>query len=231
MAKIRLGVMVGEASGSLGSTVFSHNRSGSYVRLRAVPTRSTSLAAETAKARLSAASKIWGTLTEAQRLAWETWAQTNPITDRLGDKRILSGHGCVTQLNINILTAGGTTIDVPPATGAPEGVSSITAAYDIGAGSFSLAYTPTPIGADNVVYVWCAVTNSPGVSYVSNLYKLVHVSDPNAASPVATIQADIEARFGALAVGQQVFYRVQVVDSATGLVSASFPTNGVVIST
>lgn len=231
MAKIRLGVIVGEASGSLGSTVFSHSRYGSYVRLRAVPTRVTTPAAEQAKARLSGASKLWGQLTNSERLAWTTWSQTNPFTDRLGDKRILSGQAAVTRLNVNIVNCGGTPITEPPATSAPGGVLSVTATYDIGAGNFSLAFTPTPLGTNDHLYVWAAVVNSPGVTYVQNLFKLVRVGAAATASPVSTIQADIEARFGPLAVGQQVFYQLQVVDGTTGLVSGKFPTSGTVVST
>lgn len=230
--KIRLsGAVVGEASGSLGSTVFSHNRYGAYCRNRAVPTKATSTFALAAKGILTAASKQWGQLTTAQRLAWQTWAQSNPIVDRLGDKRILSGQAAVTRLNSNTLNTSGNFITDPPATGSPSPIESITATYDIGAGAFALAFTPTPLAASEYLYVWAAVTNSPGVSYVENLYKLVFVGAAATASPVATIQAAIEARFGTLQVGQQVFYKLQVVDGDTGLMSGFNIAKGTVIST
>lgn len=230
--KLRLsGAVVGEASGSLGTTVFSHNRYGSYARLRAVPTKATSLYATLAKGILTSASKQWGQLTSAQRKAWQTWAQSNPIVDRLGDKRILSGQAAVTRLNSNTLNTSGNFITDPPASAAPGPIESITATYDIGAGTFALAFTPTPLAATEYLYVWCAVTNSPGVTYVENLYKLVFVGAAATASPVASIQAAIEARFGTLQEGQQVFYKLQVVDGATGLVSGFLPAQGVVVST
>jgi hypothetical protein len=225
------GMGVGEASGSLGTSVASHNRSGSYLRLRAVPTKATSTPATIAKGVLSLASKTWGTLTDDQRRAWATWSQNNPIVDRLGDKRILAGSAACTKLNINCLNTSGNPITDPPAVAAPTGLTNATATFDTGAGTFNIVFTPTPLGADNYLYVWAAVVNSPGITYVENLYKLVKVTAANVASPLVGVDADIEARFGALAVGQTVYYKLQVVDGTTGLVSGMFPLKGTVVHT
>lgn len=230
MAKIRFGMLAGSISGSQGNTVFSHNRYGPYIRERTVPVKVTSFWADRQKGILSEASKIWGTLTEAQRLAWKTYAQTNPITDRLGDKRILDGHAAVTMLNCNILLAGGTSILVPPAVATPTLPGAMAATYDIGAGNFQVTWTGGALGASEVLFLNTAVTNSPGRSYVANLYKLAFISAAAAATPEDPLSA-IEDRFGTLAVGQQVFYKITVVDQDTGLVSGSYPLNGVVIST
>lgn len=230
MAKIRLGVMVGEASGSLGSTTFSRNRYGTYVRLRAKPVQPTTFFNDTAKSFMSVATKIWQDLTDDQRQAWRTYALTHPITDRLGDKQVLDGHAVCTQLNLNILYCQGTTIEIPPTTAAPASLETLALTTDIGAGNFEITYTPTPAGTNNTIWTWMAVVNSPGVQFIKNLYKLTDITPANQASPV-DIQAQAVSRFGTLQVGQQVWVRVLVVDKVTGLKSGGQTRNGVIIST
>lgn len=230
MAKIRYGMIAGSVSGSQGNTVFSHNRYGAYIRERTVPTKATSVYANAQKAIFTNASKFWGNLPQATRLQWKTWCQTNPIVDRLGDKRILTGAAALTKLNAVILTAGGTPITEPPTTPAPAGLESASATYDIGAGNFQVTFAPTPLEADEELWIWAAVTNSPGVSYVENLYKLCFQGAAATTSP-ASPQSGIEARFGTLVVGQQVFLKLQVINRATGLTSGFTPLNGVVVST
>ncbi len=230
MALIRTGAIVGQVSGSLGSNVFSHNRYGSYVRNRTVPTRSTTPAATTAKNILAAESQAWGALTATQKRQWETWAQTNPITNRLGDQRVLQGNAAFVQLNARINRAGDTRITAPPVIDAPAALLTLTATYDIGLGNFELAFTATPVGATKRIWLNTAVVNSDGIQYVDNLYKLVVVSALDRATAY-DVQVDVESRFGALIVGQQVFHRVQVYDNVSGLLSGPSIANGTVVET
>ena len=231
MAKIRYGMLAGSVSGSQGNTVFSHNRYGAYLRNRTVPTKTTTPAAQTQKGILSAASKVWGNLTTAQRTAWKTWAQTHPITDTLGDKRILTGHAAVTQINAAALAAGAASpILDPPIAAAPFLPDGLAAVYDIGAGNFQITWTSGALGASEKLVIRAAVVDSAGRSYVQNLYKLVMYSPAAGTSPQVT-QTAVADRFGTLAVGQQVFYSLQVIDVDTGLYSGTYPLNGVIVST
>lgn len=223
-------MLAGSLSGSQGNTTASHNRYGAYLRNRTIPVAVHTPYAEAAKSKLSIASKIWGTLTAAQRQAWITWAQTNPITDRLGDKRILDGHAAVTRLNANLLQGGFATIDLPPAAAAPDFDLTITPTYDIGVGTFQIAYTATPLPASTAMQVWCAIVDSPGRSYVQNLYKLISTSAAAAASPIV-LDVTVPARFGTLSAGQRAFFRVNLMGTTTGLLSASYPFNGTLVST
>jgi hypothetical protein len=136
MAKVTLGPMVGQASGSVGATVFSRNRYGTYTRRRAIPTVSTTSDAMNAKARLSGASQAWGSLTAAQRLSWSNWALANPITDVLGVQQALTGHAAFVGNYCRMNKSGDTELDVPPVSGAPAALTSLTGTWDIGAGTF-----------------------------------------------------------------------------------------------
>lgn len=228
--KFRGGSVVGQASGSVAGQTFSRNRYGAYVRNRSVPVKSTTTYALNAKAYLSAASAAWGGLTDAQRAAWAAWAQTNPIVDSFGEKQVLSGQAAYVQLNRRILQDGGTQIDLPPVGAGPQALTTLTATGDIGAGTFALAFTPTPVGAGNKLWIKAAVVDSPGIVYVQNLLKLVEISAANVATGVDT-QTAIEARFGSLIVGQKVVWNVAVYEVASGRLSGYARTEVIVTST
>lgn len=227
--KIRFG-MGAQLSGSMGGVVASHNRGGAYLRARSVPTTSTSNAALNAKAYLATASQGWQGLTSAQRLTWEDWAAINPVTDKFGEQRVLSGHQAYVQLNRRLLQASIAAISVPPVTAPPVGLLTFTGTYDIGMGDFQVVYTATPLGAAESLYLWGAVVNSAGRAYVQNLYKLVYIGAAATASPIDA-QTELEARFGTLQVGQYVHWLAQVLDRASGRVSTPSKTSGVVVTT
>lgn len=228
MAKVKLGPTIGQASGSIGATVYSHNRYGNYVRNRTIPTKVTSPAAQTAKSRLAQASQHWATLTDAQRAAWIAWSATNPITDVLGDKQTLSGHAACVKLNTRVLILGGAMIDVPPVADPPDAFLTLVQAADIGVGSFGLTFTDA-LPANHTLWARSAVTDSAGITYITNLLKLVTV-EAAAASPYDN-QTDIEARFGTLAVGNVVTTWGYVATDANGLISPPMISSAVVVST
>lgn len=230
MALVRLGVMVGAASGSLGSTVFSRNRYGAYVRNRTKPVVPTTPYTQTAKQFLATASSAWRGLTSAQREQWANWAQQNPVPNRLGDPQVLTGQAAYCKLNVNIAIAGGSPITSPPVAAVPTSLTSLTGTFDIGAGDFEIAFTPTPLGTNNVLYTLAAVVDSAGITFVKNYYKLVDVSAANQATGY-DLQASIENRFGSLQVGQVVHLLCSVLSRTTGLRSQPVPLIGTVVST
>lgn len=82
----------GSPSGSLGAVVFSHNKGGSYMRTRKVPTNPGSAAQVLARNRMSALSNYWyNGLTAAERAGWDTYAANVPVTNRIGQQIYLTG--------------------------------------------------------------------------------------------------------------------------------------------
>lgn len=223
--KIIPGVMAGAASGKLGSQVFSHNRYGAYVRAYVIPTKTITTYTEIAKAHLIAASQAWASLDPDQQAAWRTWAQSNPITDRLGQKQVLDGHAAYVQLNARLLLLGVAQIEVPPVIGAPAALAtaSITATAP---GTAALAFTGT-VGAGKSILANLAVVDSAGVRYFRNLVKQVIVSAAAPTTPLA-FGADLTDRFGTLLAGQSIGGYVYVADRATGLISAPLIVTAVV---
>lgn len=241
MAKILLGPMVGQASGSVGGVVFSRNRYGTYLRRRAHPTTSQSSWALDAKSILGAVSREWGGLDEAERVAWATWAANNPVTDKLGSKQVLAGNAAYMMINGRINAGGLSSISVPPVAYAPPALDSVTLDADIGSGDFDLTFAGTPLAAGHRLWIQAAVTGGNSQSYVKNKLRLIGISASAATSPLTVVQLPslvedtlpirLVARFGTLAVGQLITMYVSVVDLTTGLLSTPMVTEALVTDT
>lgn len=230
MAKITPGPMVGQISGSVGATVFSHNRYGAYSRQRTIPTNPQTEYQQAIRSILSACSSAWKALAVEDKVAWEAWAATNPIIDRLGAQQVLAPNVAYISLNHRILQAGGTPIDVPPVTDAPQPLLTLVLSADIGIGTFDVTYTATPLAAGVMLWTMAAVTNSASITYVKNRLKLIDISAAEQASPL-DIQTECEARFGTLAVGQLVTVQCSVFDATTGLLSVPLRDSSVIVET
>lgn len=230
MAKFTPGAMTGRISGSLGSTVFSHNRNGPYMRTRSVPVKATTNPATDAKARLATYSSAWAALTAAQQEAWRQFAQSVPVIDTLGQPQIMTGHQAYVGLNTRLQLAGDTALSLPPTGVGPTALTTLSLAADIGAGAFEITFAATPLGAGVRLWSRVAVVTSAGVQYIQNLLKLVDVSAAAQATGL-DIQTEIEARFGTLQVGAVIHLLCSTFDGATGLLSAPLRTSAVVTTT
>lgn len=224
------GLTVGAMSGSTGGITASRNRYGTYFRVRAVPVTSQSTPAINARAAFTNNSQTWRGLTDAQRLAWSTWANNNPIINSLGQAQILSGNAAYLGLNARLYAHGLTVLTDPPVAVAPVPLLTISQTFDIGAGTFDTVFTATPVPALTQYQVWAAVVSSPGINYVKNLLKLVGSIAAAGVSPFDA-QSLIEARFGALQVGHKVFLQYRSFSESTGLVSDPLQVSGTVVST
>lgn len=230
MAKVMHGTLAGAVSGSVGSETYSRNRYGAYVRNRAKPIIPVTEYSLNAKARFGGQSARWADVNADSRAAWTTWAQTNPVMDRLGQSQVLTGHAAFVGLNSRLNLAGAAEIDVPPLGAAPAALTTLTGTFDAGAGDFELAFTPTPLGANERLWVQAAVVDRVSINYVKNLLKLIVISAAAQATDY-DIQAAVIARFGGLIVGQKIVVMASVFNDLTGLLSTPRMVSGVITST
>lgn len=228
MAKFTPGPAVAAISGSIGGTVFSRNRGGAYMRVRAIPVDPNTSFQQNARARLATASQDWQGLSTANRQAWLEWARQNPNTDALGQQFTMSGQQAYVGLNARLAAASASSISVPPIIPAPDAFTSIVQDGDIGAGDVDFTFAAA-LESGNQVMLFGAILNSPGIKYVRNLFRLVAFSAVDQATPWDN-EADLEARLGTLTVDQTIHIKAGQFDPATGLVSP-FLTTSVVIST
>lgn len=114
MAKIKLSAIgITNISGKSGGSVFAHNKNGNYVRRLGIATQPQTAKQTLARSIFGVISRMWGTLTEAQRDAWRIWGAENPKTDQFGDSRPLTGRQAFISANSNLQTAGFSPISSP----------------------------------------------------------------------------------------------------------------------
>jgi hypothetical protein len=228
MAKIKLGQAIAQASGSVGGTVFSHNRFGAYLRNRSIPVQPESTAQINRRNFFGAASANWATLSANARKAWLVWAQNNPIVDSLGDKRIMDGHQAYTMLSTRLRAIPWASPDTPPVLAAPTALLTCTAVISAAAQTIVFTFTPAPLIANNILVVMGAKAPTASVNYIKNLLRRLPTSDAGQATGWTMSGAD--AILGTFTIGEVVTLRVAQLHLDNGLMSTFFQTRTTVVA-
>jgi hypothetical protein len=115
MALIRTGGLISDIRGSIGGTVFARNRGGAYARNRTAPLNPQTSAQVRARSALATFAQRWATvLTQAQRDAWDLYAENVPLPNSLGESRNVSGIAMYNRANTLLQQCGMTTVDDAP---------------------------------------------------------------------------------------------------------------------
>ena len=95
------GVHITAASGSLGGTVYSHNRGGYYTRNRTVPVDPNTPEQQAMRTALASLAVYWAdTLSSGQREAWQAFADGVKRPNRIGDHRSVGGRAEFFRANL-----------------------------------------------------------------------------------------------------------------------------------
>lgn len=117
MAKVMTGPMVAEIRGKCGDVVFSRNRGGMFSRAYGVRVKPWSTNQTNIRDSLHIIGPRWNTtLTDAQRLAWNAFAQNLTKNDQLTQAAPLSGQNWWMRLNFANWWNGTGFVDDPPPT-------------------------------------------------------------------------------------------------------------------
>lgn len=219
MASVRIGPLAGQVSGSVGDITFSHNRCGAYVRARTPCKLHGTDPWVQAKNRFSSQSAAWATLSDEERLAWRTYSPNHPITDRLGESRILTGQQLFTGINSRLDLSGYSTLTLPPATPTPSALSSLSVSGNLSGNLSELIFTPSPLSATQVLWMSGCLLSSPAVNYVKDRILFIDVSPTEAASPYDWGAQALD-RLGLPVIGQYLVAWISVFDTTSGLLSA-----------
>lgn len=192
-------------SGSVAGVTSSRNRFGQYRRSRSIPVNPQSSWQGTVRARLASSSTSWRDLTAAQRAGWATLGSQIVRTDPLGQAYTLTGIQAYTLVNNNRLSAGDAVLTDAPALGTPDAI--LTATITLTAIAFSIAWTPTPLGATEKLVVYASPQRSAGRIYENDV-RLMKYSAAAGASPLA-ILAEYTARCGVPVVGNRIFLELR----------------------
>lgn len=140
---------LGEMSGKLNGSVYARNRGGTYVRKWAKPTNPNTPLQQTIRAAMSALVTSWmGTLTDAQRAGWDTYAANVPMLNRLGQEIYLTGQNHYIRSNAPRLQAGVAVVDDAPTTFNLGTLNPISLNVTIAGGGFMVGYDDTQTWCD-----------------------------------------------------------------------------------
>ena len=99
--KFTPGPLAADLSGSIGSTTASRNRFGPYFRTKAIPVNPNTTRQQTVRALFATFVTIWNdTLTQAQRDAWNLWADNTPILGKDGSPINITGQNAYVRYNV-----------------------------------------------------------------------------------------------------------------------------------
>ncbi len=219
-----------QASGSIAGTTYSHNRGGMYVRARATPTNPGSPFQVAIRGWVAALTSAWvSTLTEAQRVAWDLYAEVVPLLDSLGEPRNVGGLGMYIRSNVPRLQAGMTRVDDGPIvyslpTFTPPAIDSVDAADD----EVDVSFTDTDAWAIEVggfLSVLCSRPQNASINYFKGPYRFGDSIDGAVVPP--TSPASIALPFP-VAADQQIFVQLRV-GRADGRLSLPFRLSGTAV--
>lgn len=171
--------------------------------------------------------QAWDALTGAQKALWQQFAdenitQPNPesgvraIIRRSTSK--MTAENAYVSVNSRLLQVGGTRIDVPPAhPSSIRPIPSITLAWGP-VGTLTITWTKDPLStATDVARIW-AVSSTKGIVH-RQLLGIAFVSAETAAFTTFKSGNGTPANFSSV-VGTKMFIQADVIDQATGNMSA-----------
>jgi len=222
MALVKYGPFA-QLSGSINGWVYSHNRSGAYVRNRSLVTNPNTAFQVEARGNFRDAVDAWtNNLDNDMRAQWETYAANTPVLNRLGDPINLSGQQMFIRSYQAIAMVGG---DAP--TGAPS-------IFDLGtfsppvisasalAGELSVAFTNSDEWAtavDGFLSIKQSRPQNPTVNFFKGPWRFVGSIAGALIAP--TSPEVLDALYLPLIAGQKLFFEVRAINADFRVTSTS----------
>jgi len=230
MALIILGGGVAAASGSMGGTVFSRNRSGAYIRNRSIPLNPNSSQQQTIRNALTSLVTAWiESLTTPQRMAWDTYAANVPVTNRLGQQAFLTGQNWYIAANTPRIQAGLARVDAAPTVFNRGTFTPISATGDGSSQLITVTFTNTDAWASeggSSLLVYGARSQNFSAEFRKSSFRFAGKVDGNATTP-PTSPVTIASPFTFVS-GTRSFVRVSVT-RADGRISTPQETTIIVV--
>lgn len=200
-------------SGSIAGTTHSHNRAGQYTRNRRSPVQPIGSGRRAAvRAAFASASAGWSGLTNPQREAWNSFADSHPITDSLGQSVVLTGHQMYVRVTSTRANVGIALAVTPPADLDLPDSSDASVAFSIATG---ISIDDITGDASALVALGLSRPFSAGRSFNKTFWQPPGADGIIALDslPHAVTTAVYAAEFGAPVAGQRVFFRLSPVST------------------
>lgn len=205
-----------QMSGSIGGVTASHNRFGTYFRVRAVPTNPNTAFQAAVRATFGFLASAWKEVTVVRREGWETYAQGTPVTGPTGDPITLTGQQMYIRNNAARIAQGLAKVDKPPVAFGNTVLSTVSVAITAITNAMSVAFLNTDewaIADDGALGIFVSRPVAPTINFFNGPYRFAQAILGNTALPPVSPDATGVAPFG-YEVGQSFFARVIAVTAA-----------------
>jgi photosystem II stability/assembly factor-like uncharacterized protein len=221
--KANFGAIVVAGIGKLGGQVFSRSNAGTVLKRKMSPVNRASQSQLNVRSRMSIISSTWRSLSESQRLLWNAFTSSHPITNDFGQTTYLSGFGQFCKVNANRASLGYSILNVPSES------TSLYVIERVGILTLStsqlvlLAITPA-LPINKSIKVYASIATAPGISKFYGVYNLLGSIDSTWPYP-ADVSPLYLSKFGAIgAIGYKIFFKFIVIDQISGIGSSPLET-------
>ena len=204
-----------QRSGSLGATVYSHNRYGQYVRARSVPVNPNTARQAAARSYLQNLAIRWNNaLTQEQRDAWEVYSSNLIWRNALGDTTYLTGLAHFIRCNAPRLLVGLAILDAAPTTftlAIPEQALVVTgseASQQLAVAYDDSADWCSEDGAFQVIYM--GLPKNPSIKFFGGPYRKCAVILGDSGTPPTSPEAPVESPDWPFAAGNRIWCRSRI---------------------
>lgn len=182
MARVQFGAIVTEITGSIGGFTFQKNRSGNIIRLRGNPSRASSPKQTVAHQNHIRFLQLWQTLSTAEKVAFNDFADTFPKTTKFGTVKILNGQNWFESINFNRELFGLSVLTSPPAHDLPVAVPAFN--FVVGTSEIEVVFAVPFNPADNGLIIETTSLSTRSTTSFRRVSRLTTVLD---SGPFTTI--------------------------------------------
>jgi hypothetical protein len=202
-------ILTSPSSGSIAGTTYSHGRAGQYTRNRRSPCQPVGTGRRgVVRAAFGAASAAWAALTGAVQAAWQSYADSHPYVDSLGQSIKLTGHQMYVAINSQLINCGQAQSSAIPVTDTVFSAQ-FTAFTAVHAGAMTL--TPAGLGlVTDHLLIAVSAPQSGGRSFCKTFWQY-GTALGNSVTPIV-MTTGYAAEFGSPSLGQRIFYRLTPVN-------------------
>lgn len=179
MVKVKNPLMSAEARGGLGGLVYQTWRGINYVKTNTSPTGQGTAKRLAAQAQLITYSKIWQTIGDTLRAAWNQYAIDHPVTDWSSKAKRITGMNWFMLCNVTNARMGADPVTAPPIESQPNPPTGLTLSKNL---SDLVVDWSGPLDAVTRIEFWSAGPQSKGRAIKIQQAKYVASEQSNSAS-------------------------------------------------
>lgn len=158
---VKMPMMSVEARGTVGGLTYNTWKGINYVKTCTSPTGQGTEKRLAAQALLIAIAKLWQTLSDAERLAWNVYAGAHPVTSWAGPPKHLTGMNWFVKCNIQLARMSLPHRHAAPNLAAPDPITGLVVSAETT--YLKIAWTTPATGEFNMDF-WVVGPQSQGIS-------------------------------------------------------------------